>query len=39
MAEDGGCKMDVMNEWYKASRVLKFVLSNRGLRINAKKCL
>ena len=42
VAADGGCEMDVvhrMNEWYKAWGAQKSVLSNRGLRIKAKKCL
>ena len=42
VAVDGGCEMDMvhrMNEGYKAWGVLKSVLSRRGLRINAKKCL
>ena len=42
MAADGGCERDVlhrMNEGYRAWGVLKSVLSNRGLRIKAKKCL
>ena len=42
MAADGGCERDVvhrMNEGYRAWRALKSVLSNRGLEINAKKCL
>ena len=39
---DGGCERDVvhrMNEGYKAWGELKSVLSNRGLRIKAKKGL
>ena len=39
---DGGCKKDVvhrMNEGYRAWGALKSFLSNRGLGINAKKCL
>ena len=42
MAADGGCERDVVhriNEGYRAWGVLKSVLSNRGLRIKAKKCL
>ena len=42
MAADGGCAWDWvhrMNEGYRALGVLKSVLSNRGLRIKAKKCL
>ena len=42
MAADLGCERDVvqrMNEGYRAWGTLKSVLSNRGLRINAKKCL
>ena len=42
VAADGGCARDVvrrMNEGYRAWRVLKSVLSNRGLGIKAKKCL
>ena len=42
MAADGGCERDVvhrMNEGYRAWGALKSVLSNRGLRITAKKCL
>ena len=42
MAADRGCHRDVvqrMNEGYRAWGVLKSVLSNRGLGINAKKCL
>ena len=42
MAADGGCERDVvhrMNEGYRAWEALKSVLSNRGLGINAKKCL
>ena len=42
MAAGGGCEMDVvhrMNEGYRALGELKTVLSNRGLGINAKKCL
>ena len=42
MAADGGCERDVvlnMNEGYKALEALKSVLCNRGLGINAKKCL
>ena len=27
-----------MNEWYRAWRALKIVLSNRGLEIKARKC-
>ena len=42
MAADGGCERDVVqriNEGYRAWRALKSVLSNRGLGIQAKKCL
>ena len=42
VAADGGCERDVVyriNEGYRASGVLKSVLSNRGLGIKAKKCL
>ena len=42
VAANGGCERDVahrMNEGYRAWEALKSVLSNRGLRINAKKCL
>ena len=42
VAADGGCDRDVvdrMNEGYRVWGVLKRVLSNRGLAINAKKCL
>ena len=42
VAADGGCERDVvhrMNEGYRAWRVVKSVLSNRGLGIKAKKCL
>ena len=42
MAVDGGCEMNFvyrMNEGYKAWKVLKSVLSNRGLGTNVKKCL
>ena len=42
MAADGGCERDVvhrMNEEYRAWGALKSVLSNRGLRIKAKKCI
>ena len=42
VAVDGECDRNVghrMNEWYKALGGLKSVLSNRGLRINGKKCL
>ena len=42
MAADGGCERDVvhrMNEGYRAWRVLKSVLGNRELGIQAKKCL
>ena len=41
VADDGGCERDAvyrMNEAYRAWGTLKGVLSNRGLRINAKKC-
>ena len=46
VAVDGGCERDVVhriNEWYRAwgalKSVLKSVLNNTGLRIEAKKCL
>ena len=42
MAADRGCERDVvqrMNEEYRACGALKSVLNNRGLGINAKKCL
>ena len=42
MAADEGCERDVvhrMNEGYRVWGALKSVLSNRGLRIKAKKCL
>ena len=42
MAADGGCERDVlyrMNKGYREWGALKNVLSNRGLRILAKKCL
>ena len=42
VAADGGCERDLvhrMNEGYRAWGALKSVLSNRGLWINAKKCL
>ena len=42
MAADGRCERDVvhrMNEGYRAWGARKSVLSNRGLGINAKKCL
>ena len=42
VAADDGCERDVihrMNEGYRALRALKSVLSNRGMGINAKKCL
>ena len=42
VAAGGGCERDVvhiMNEWYRAWRARKSVLSNTGLRIKAKKCL
>ena len=42
MAADGGCESDVVhriNEGYKTWGALKSVLCNRGLGINAKKCL
>ena len=42
MAADGGCDRDVvhrMNEGYRTWGALKYVLSNRGLGIKAKKCL
>ena len=41
VAADGECETDVvhrMNEGYRAWGALKSVLSNRGLRIKAKKC-
>ena len=41
MAADGGCEREVvhrMNEGYRAWGALKSVLSNRRLRIKAKKC-
>ena len=41
-AADGGCERDMvhtMNEGYRAWGALKSVLSNRGLGIEAKKCL
>ena len=41
MTADGGCVRNVvrrMNEGYKAWGALKSVLSNRQLRIKAKKC-
>ena len=41
VAADGGCERDVvhkMNEEYRAWGALKSVLSNRWLRIKAKKC-
>ena len=42
VAADAGCARDVvhrMNEVYRAWGALKSVLSNRGLRTKAKKCL
>ena len=42
VAADGGCERDVvhrMNEGYRVCGALKSVLSSRGLRIKAKKCL
>ena len=42
MAADGGCERDVvhrMNEDYRTWRALKNVPCNRGLRIQANKCL
>ena len=42
VAADGGCERNVvhrMNEGYRAWGALKSVLSNRGLGINAKRCL
>ena len=42
VAADGGCESDVvhrMNEGFKAWGAMKSVLCNRGLGINAKKCL
>ena len=42
VAADGGCEGDVvqrMNDGNRAWRALKSVLSNRGLGIEAKKCL
>ena len=42
LAADGGCERDVvhrMNDGYRAYGARKSVLSNRGLEINAKKCL
>ena len=42
VAADIGCERYVvhrMNEGYRAWEVLKSILSNRGLRIKAKKCL
>ena len=42
MAVDGGSERNAvhrMNEGYRAWRALKSVLDNRGLGINAKKCL
>ena len=42
VAADGGCERDVVqrtNEGYRVWGTLKSVLSNRGLRIKAKKCL
>ena len=41
VAADGGSEKDVhiMNEGYRAWRALKTVLSNRGFRMKAKKCI
>ena len=42
VAADGGCERDVvhrMNEGYSESGALKSELNNKGLGINAKKCL
>ena len=42
LASDGGCERDVlhnMNEGYRAWEALKSVLSNKGLRMKAKKSL
>ena len=42
VAADGGCEGDVvhrMNEGHRAWGALKSVLSNKGLRIKAMKCL
>ena len=42
VAADGICERDVvhrMNEGYRAWGALRFVLSNRGFGIKAKKCL
>ena len=42
VAADGGCEREMvlrMNEVYRAWGAPKSVLSNRGLRIKAKKCL
>ena len=42
MAANGGCERDLehsINEGYRAWRVLKSVMSIRGLVIKAKKCL
>ena len=42
VAADAGCERDVvhrMKEGYGACGALKSVLSDRGLGINAKKCL
>ena len=39
---DGGCERDVihrMNEGYRDWGAIKSELNNRGLGINAKKCL
>ena len=41
-AADGGCERDVvhkMNKGYRAWGALKSVLINRGLGINANKCV
>ena len=42
MAADGGGERDMIHrikEWYQSSGTMKNVLRNRGLGINAKKCL
>ena len=42
LATDGGCERDVihrLNEGYRAWKAQKDVLNNRGLGINAKKCI
>ena len=39
---DGGCERGMvhrMNEGYRAWGALKSVLSNRGMRMNSKKCI